>query len=74
MKPTRLSVHSLFGRHARWIAQDAQFHQRLRRICYLLRRSDCYRLERLVARWEVHPLNIAALAWPTVLARYAFPL
>ena len=29
---------------------------------YLLRRSDCYRLERLVAGWELHPLKIAAFA------------
>ena len=34
-------------------------HQRLRRIRYLLRRSDCYRVERLVPGWESHPLRIA---------------
>ena len=61
-----LSVHSRFGLHARWITQGDPFHQRLRRICYLLRRSDCYRLERLVAGWELHPLKIAAFARRTV--------
>ncbi|MEO2016846.1 MAG: hypothetical protein ABGZ53_21020, partial [Fuerstiella sp.] len=33
-------------------------HQRLRRNCYLLRLSDCYRLERPVAGRESHPLDI----------------
>ena len=33
---------------------------------YLLRRSDCYRLEQLVAGWELHPLKIAAFARRTV--------
>lgn len=54
-----LGVHSRFGLPARWIAQGDPFHQRLRRIRYLLRRSDCYRLERPVAGWELHPLEIA---------------
>jgi hypothetical protein len=35
--------------------------QRLRRIRYLLRRSGCYRLKRLVAGWDLHPLEIAPL-------------
>src|SRR4051794_22459082 len=29
---------------------------------YLHYRSDCYRLERQVAGWELHPLKIAAFA------------
>ena len=37
-------------------------HQRLRRIRYLLRRSDCYRVERLVPGWESHPLRIAGFS------------
>jgi len=32
-------------------------HRRLRRIRYLRRRSDCYRLERPVAGRELHPLK-----------------
>ena len=38
------------------------FHQRLRRLCYLHRRSDCYRLERPVAGRELHPLKTCALS------------
>jgi len=34
--------------------QKRPVHQRLRQICYLLRRSDCYRLERPVAGRELH--------------------
>ena len=33
------------------------FHRRLRQVRYLLCRSDCYRLERPVAGWELHPLK-----------------
>lgn len=65
-----LSVHSRFGLHARWITQGDPLHQRLRRICYLLRRSDCFRLERPVAGWDSHPLKVAAFARRTVLAHY----
>ena len=42
-------------------SQKDPLHRRLRRIRYLLRRSDCYRLERPVAGWESHPLRIADL-------------
>ena len=31
----------------------------LQRLRYLRRRSDCFRLERPVAGWEFHPLEIA---------------
>jgi len=37
-------------------------HQRLRRIRYLLRRSDCYRLERPVAGWDSHPRKVAGFS------------
>ena len=55
---------------ARRFAQGDPFHQRLRRTCYLLCRSDCYRVERLVAGWELHPLNIAAFSRRTLFAPY----
>jgi len=61
-----LSVHSRFGLHARWITRSDPLHQRLRRICYLLRRSDCFRLERPVAGWDLHPLEIDAFARRTI--------
>jgi len=35
---------------------DDPFHRRLRRFRCLPRRSDCYRLERPLAGWELHPL------------------
>ena len=31
----------------------------LQQLCYLHHRSDCFRLERPVAGWELHPLEIA---------------
>ena len=37
-------------------------HQRIR---YLVHRSDCYRLERPVAGWDWHPLEIAAFSQRT---------
>jgi hypothetical protein len=36
------------------------FHRRLRQYRYLHCRSDCYRLERRVAGWELHPLKYHA--------------
>jgi len=44
------------------------FHQKLRRSSYLRRRSDCFRLERPVAGWDLHPLEVDALARRTVFA------
>ena len=37
-------------------------YRRLRQLRYLYYRSDCYRLERPVAGWELHPLRIGAFA------------
>ncbi len=54
-----LNVHSRSGLHARQVARGDPLHRRLRRIRYLLRRSDCYRLERPVAGWDSLPLRIA---------------
>ncbi len=31
----------------------------LQQLCYLHHRSDCFRLERPVAGWDSHPLEIA---------------
>ena len=64
------SVHSRFGLHARWATRSDPLRQRLRRICCLLRRSDCFRLERPVAGWDSHPLEVAAFARRTVLGHY----
>ena len=65
-----LSVHSRFGLRARWITRCDPLHQRLRRTCCLLRRSDCYRLERPVAGWDLHPLEVDAFARRTVFGHY----
>jgi hypothetical protein len=65
-----LSVHSRFGLHARWITRCDPLHQRLRRTCCLLRRSDCYRLERPVAGWDLHPLEVAAFARRTIFGHH----
>src|SRR5882724_9768727 len=57
-----LSVHSRYGLPARGVAQGDPFHRRLRQFCYLHCRSDCYRLERPLAGWELHPLKIYAFS------------
>jgi len=57
-----LGVHSRYGLSARGVAQGDPFHRRLRQYRYLHCRSDCYRLERPLAGWELHPLKIDALA------------
>jgi hypothetical protein len=53
-----LGVHSRYGLSARGVAQGDPFHRRLRQYRYLHCRSDCYRLERPLAGWELHPLKI----------------
>jgi hypothetical protein len=57
-----LGVHSRYGLLARGVALGDPFHRRLRQYRYLHYRSDCYRLERSLAGWELHPLKIGALA------------
>jgi hypothetical protein len=37
-------------------------HRRLRQLRYLHYRSDCYRLERPVAGWDLHPLSVGAFS------------
>ncbi len=57
-----LGVHACYGLPARGVAQGDPFHRRLRQYRYLHCRSDCYRLERPLAGWELHPLKIGAFA------------
>jgi len=51
-----LGVHSRYGLLARGVAPGDPLHRRLRQYRYLHCRSDCYRLERPLAGWELHPL------------------
>ena len=55
-------VHSYCGLPARGVAQGNPLHRRLRRLRYLHRRSDCYRLERNLAGRELHPLKTHAFS------------
>jgi hypothetical protein len=45
-----LSVHSRYNLQTRRVALCDPLHRRLRRLCYLHRRSDCYRVERSSSR------------------------
>ena len=47
-----------------WLAESLNdpFHRKLRPLRYLHSRFGCYRLERPVAGWELHPLKIHAFA------------
>ena len=53
-----LGVHSGYGLSARGVAHGDPFHRRLRQYRCLHCRFDCYRLERPLAGWELHPLKI----------------
>ena len=59
-RPARRSLHVT----ACWLAESLNdpFHRRLRPFRYLHGRFGCYRLERPVAGWELHPLKIHAFA------------
>ena len=50
-----LSVHSGYNLQTRQVALRDPLHRRLRRLCYLHRRSDCYRVERSSSRAGLHP-------------------
>jgi hypothetical protein len=50
------------------------FHRRLRQYRYLYYRSDCYRLERPLAGWELHPLKIDAFSRRTPTLKSTSPL
>src|ERR1019366_7137240 len=43
-------------------------HRRLRRLCYLHRRSDCYRVERSSSRAGLSPAVVQCLSRRTVIA------
>jgi hypothetical protein len=53
-------VHLRCGLLVRGVAQGDPFHRRLRQVRCLPCRSDCYRLERTLAGWELHPLKTHA--------------
>ncbi len=58
-----LGVHSRYGLTTRRTAKTVRFSRRLRRLSYLHRRSDSFRLERLnLAGWDLHPLGNCALS------------
>src|SRR5215470_8894276 len=50
-----LSVHSRYDLQTRQVALCDPLHRRLRRLCYLHRRSDCYRVERSSSRAGLIP-------------------
>src|SRR6476646_590301 len=50
-----LSVHSRYGLQTRRVALCDPLHRRLRRLCYLHRRSDCCRVERSSSRAGLSP-------------------
>src|SRR5215472_3316892 len=50
-----LSVHSRYDLQTRQVALCDPLHRRLRRLCYLRRRSDCYRVERSSSRAGLIP-------------------
>src|SRR5215472_7475725 len=50
-----LSVHSRYDLQTHQVALCDPLHRRLRRLCYLHRRSDCYRVERSSSRAGLIP-------------------
>jgi len=50
-----LSVHSRYNLQTHRVALCDPFHQRLQRLCYLHRCSDCYRVERSSSRAGLSP-------------------
>jgi hypothetical protein len=54
-------------------SSSGPLHQRLRRIRYHFRRSDCYRLERLDSGREAHPLKNRAFAWRSESSGLGWP-
>jgi hypothetical protein len=50
-----LSVHSRYNLQTRRVALCDPLHRRLRRLCCLRRRPDCYRVERSSSRAGLHP-------------------
>src|SRR5713226_9608274 len=63
-----LSVHSRYDLQTRQVALCDPLHRRLRRLCYLHRRSDCYRVERSSSRAGLAPAVVQCLSRRTVNA------
>ena len=63
-----LSVHSRYNLQTRRVALCDPLHRRLRRLCCLYRRSDCYRVERSSSRTGLHPAVAQCLSRRTVMA------
>ena len=63
-----LSVHSRYNLQTRQVALCDPLHRRLRRLCCLHRRSDCYRVERSSSRTGLSPAVVQRLSRRTVIA------
>ena len=61
-----LSVHSRYDLQTRQVALCDPLHRRLRRLCCLHRRSDCYRVERSSSRAGLSPAVVQRLSRRTV--------
>ena len=65
-----LSVHSRYNLQTRQVALCDPLHRRLRRLCCLHRRSNCYRVERSSSRAGLSPAVVQRLSRRTVIAFY----
>src|SRR6267142_2686060 len=63
-----LSVHSRYNLPTRRVALCDPLHRRLRPLCCLHRRSDCYRAERSSSRAGLSPAVVQRLSRHTVMA------
>src|SRR5580700_6342104 len=61
-----LSVPSRYNLQTRQVALCDPLHRRLRRLCCLHRRSDCYRVERSSSRAGLSPAVVQRLSRRTV--------
>src|ERR1017187_3745809 len=68
-----LSVHSRYNLQTRQVALCDPLHRRLRRLCCLHRRSDCYRVERSSSRAGLSPAVDQRLSRRTVIANCLVP-
>src|SRR5713226_5071502 len=64
-----LSVHSRYNLQTCQVALCDPLHRRLRRLCYLHRRSDCYRVERSSSRAGLSPAVVQCLSRRTAKSR-----
>ncbi len=65
-----LSVHSRYNLQTHQVALCDPLHRRLRRLCCLHRRSDCYRVERSSSRAGLSPAVVQCLSRRTVIALF----